>query len=147
MVHIDPALVQLRTRQNAGKTFIFDPVRKKWLVLTPEEYVRQTILAYVVNTLSYPPGVISVEKKIMVGTMSKRFDIVVYDRAHEPWMLIECKSPDVPISENTLRQLLQYQQAMQCNYWVLSNGPQTYCADACDITDIKWLDALPLYQD
>jgi hypothetical protein len=78
--------------------------------------------------------------------MPKRFDIVVYDRDHKPWMLVECKSPDVPVSESTLRQLLQYQQTMQCHYWVLSNGPQTFCADACDVTDVKWLNALPLYK-
>lgn len=78
--------------------------------------------------------------------MPRRFDIVVYDRNHQPWMLIECKAPEVGISEAALHQLLQYQQTIQCPYWVLSNGVETYCANATDIHAINWMEALPVYQ-
>lgn len=77
--------------------------------------------------------------------MAKRFDLVVYDRAHKPWMLVECKAPEVPVTEVTLRQLLQYQQTIQCNYWLLTNGHQTFCANACDPMQIAWLQDLPAY--
>jgi len=145
MITPDYTGIELRLKQNAGKTYVFDPLRKKWLILTPEEHVRQYTIHYLQHILKYPAALISVEKKIMVGNMPKRFDIVVYSRAHKPWMLIECKAPEVMLSENVLRQLLQYQQTIQCSYWVLTNGHQMYCADACDIKNISWLSSLPVY--
>jgi hypothetical protein len=95
--------------------------------------------------MQYPASLIAVEKKIMVGAMGKRFDVVVYSREHKPWLLAECKAPEVAISESTLHQLLQYQRTVQCHYWLLTNGHQTFCADACDATNIKWLNELPAY--
>ena len=124
---------------------MFDPIRKKWIILTPEEHVRQYLIAYLIGTMHYPAAMIAVEKTLKVGAMSKRFDLVVYDRNHKPWMLAECKEPEVPITEQTLHQLLNYQRTLQCNYWLLSNGHQTFCADACDVNRIEWLRALPEY--
>jgi hypothetical protein len=137
--------LKLKPSETEGKALVFDPVRKKWLVLTPEEHVRQYLLHYFINTALYPPGLMAVERKIMNGKMAKRFDIVVYQRNHVPWMLVECKSPDVLITESTLQQLLQYQKTIQCRYWVLTNGHQTFCADAANIHDIRWIAELPFY--
>ena len=141
----DLTSIKLKLRPAADKMTVFDPIRKKWFILTPEEHVRQLMVAYLTGTLKYPPALIAVEKTIKVGAMSKRFDIVVYNRNHLPWMLVECKSPDVPISEKTLHQLLNYQRTMQCRYWLLTNGPQACCADAGDAGNIKWLDLIPPY--
>lgn len=145
MVQADITLAQLRLKQENGRAMVYDPIRKKWLVLTPEEHVRQYFLGFLIQQLQYPVGMIAVERKIVTGNMPKRFDIVVYDRDHKPWMLVECKAPEVPISETTLHQLLQYHNNLQCQYWVLTNGYQTYCADACNTTDIKWIERLPAY--
>ncbi len=145
MVQINFAQVQLKTKQEGIKTLVFDPIRKRWFILTPEEHVRQYLIYYLLHTMNYPAGMLSVEKQILVGGMAKRFDIVIYDREHKPWMLVECKAPEINISENTLHQLLNYQRTAQCNYWLLSNGHQTFCADSCDIHDIKWLTNLPSY--
>lgn len=145
MFSIDISHIQLKLQQAEGKTQVFDPIRKKWLVLTPEEHVRQYVLHYMLGSLGYSPSKIAVERKILSGIMPKRFDIVVYDEAHKPWMLVECKSPDVEITETALHQLLQYQRTMQCRYWVLTNGPVMFCADACDINAIRWLQHLPAY--
>lgn len=145
MISLDFSNCVLRLRKDGDKTTIFDPVRKKWLVLTPEEHVRQYMLAYMVHDLNYPVSLIAVEKAIRVGSMTKRFDIVVYGRDHMPWMLVECKAPEVMISEATLHQLLNYQRTVQCNYWVLTNGHQVFCADACNVQDIKWLLSFPAY--
>jgi hypothetical protein len=135
----------LKLKQENGTTYVWDSLRKKWLVLSPEEHVRQLLLMYLLQKMHYPAGLIAVEKQILVGNMKKRFDIVVYDRMHKPWMLIECKAPEVPLDENTLNQLLQYHQSIQCRYWLLSNGHSHFCADAGDIMNIKWLNELPLY--
>lgn len=145
MISLDFSKVNLRLKQENSKTLVFDPVRRKWLVLTPEEHVRQYMLYYLTGTMAYPPALVAVERKILTGKMAKRFDIVVYDRNHRPWMLIECKAPEIPVTDKTLHQLLQYQQSIQCPYWVLTNGHQTFCANATDISNIIWTDTLPVY--
>ena len=146
MIRPDFSHIQLKLRQTDGKTTIFDPVRKKWLILTPEEHVRQYMIHFLKDVMQYPASLFAVEKTIKVGNVSKRFDIVVYSREHKPWMLVECKAPEIPVSENTLAQLLNYQRTMQCNYWVLTNGHETFCADACNVEQIKWLPSFPGYE-
>lgn len=145
MINIDFTGIELRLKKEEGKTLVFDPVRKKWLVLTPEEHVRQYLLQYYIHTLQYPPSLIAIEKKITVSGMSKRFDITVYNRQHIPWLLTECKAPDVMITEQTLHQLLQYHSSLQCRYWVMSNGHQCFCAEVSENGKVKWLDNLPGY--
>lgn len=145
MISLDLSSIPLKLKKENSKTFVFDEVRKKWLILTPEEHIRQLLLYYLIHTLSYPTALISVEKTIKVVGLNKRFDIVIYDRDHKPWMLVECKAPDVQITEQVLRQLLNYQSTIQSKYWVMSNGHQNYCADATDISKIKWLNDLPSF--
>lgn len=146
MIMLDFSNITLRLKQEAGRTLVFDPIRKKWLVLTPEEHVRQYLLQYMTDVMQYPQALISVEKKILVGGLAKRFDVVIYNRNHEPWMLVECKAPEVMITEAALHQLLQYQRTIQCHYWLLTNGHQTFCADACNPQQINWLQQLPAYE-
>lgn len=145
MISPDFSSIQLKLQQTDGKTRVFDPVRRKWLILTPEEHVRQYMICYLTGVMQYPAALLAVEKTIMVGSLKKRFDIVVYNREHKPWMLVECKEPGVPVSEQTLHQLLNYQGPLQCSYWLLTNGHQTFCADACDKDNIRWLASLPAY--
>lgn len=145
MITADFSGIQLQLRKEDGKTQVYDPIRRKWIILTPEEHVRQYLLQYLIQTLHYPPALIAVEKQLTLGTLTKRFDIVVYNREHKPWLLTECKAPEVMITEATLNQLLQYHNTLQCRYWLLCNGHQLFCADAGYITNIKWLEALPAY--
>ncbi|WP_118975471.1 type I restriction enzyme HsdR N-terminal domain-containing protein [Taibaiella koreensis] len=133
-----------RLRQQDGKRYIFDPIRKKYVLLTPEEWVRQHLLVYFCEVMAYPRGLISVEKEIRVNQLKKRYDIVVYDYDHRPWMLIECKEPAVAVDERTLAQLLRYHSSLQCPYWMLSNGTQHFCAAVQD-HKVSWLDQLPAH--
>lgn len=144
MISIDISGIALRTKNEQGKTYVHDPVRKKWPVLTKEEYVRQVFLHYLVKR-NYPVSMMAVEKVISVGGIKKRFDIVVFDKEHQPWMLVECKEPDTDIHQNALFQLLNYQRTLQTRYWVLTNGHQTFCANAKDIEDVQWMKELPAY--
>jgi hypothetical protein len=147
MIPLDFSGIQLKLREDEnGKLQVFDPVRKNWFFMTPEEHVRQYLLRYLTEGMEYPAGRMAVEKKIFVGKIAKRFDITVYDGDHRPWMLVECKEPEVMISEATLFQLLNYQRTIQCRYWLLTNGHQTFCADAGNIMEIKWLEQLPVYE-
>jgi len=107
-----------------GKDQIFDPFRKIWVVLTPEEWVRQNLLQYLVQTLHYPSSLIAVEKEIKLGELSKRFDIVVY-KNEQAWMIIECKEAKVSLNEKTMEQILQYQQVLTALYLFISNGHET----------------------
>lgn len=145
MIFIPPNNDALRLRQAEQQTQVYDIIRKRWLVLTPEEHVRQILMHHLINAAGYPIGMMAVEKKVQVGTMAKRYDLIVYDRNHHPWLLAECKEPGVEINKETLYQLLNYHRSLQCQYWLLTNGHQTFCADAQNSQQIQWLDALPAY--
>lgn len=113
-----------KIQQVQGKDQVFDPFRKAWIILTPEEWVRQNTLQYLVQTCNYPSSLIAVEKTIQLGELNKRFDIVVY-KEDAPWMIIECKEARVDIGEKTLQQILQYQQVLKATYLIITNGHQT----------------------
>ena len=137
----------LRLKEENQQTLVFDPIRKRWIILTGEEHVRQLLLVHLIDTLRYPPALIAVEKKIIINKKNKRFDIVVYNRStHEPWMLIECKAPEIKLSNATLHQLLDYHNHLQCKYWMITNGHQHFCADATNVQAIKWIEELPAYE-
>ena len=106
------------------KDQIFDPFRKKWVVLTPEEWVRQNILQYLSQVCQYPASLIAVEKSIQLGELIKRFDILIY-KEDKPWMIIECKEANVAINDKTIAQLFQYQQVLEAKYLFASNGHKT----------------------
>ena len=101
---------------------IFDRLRKRWVKLTPEEWVRQNMISMLLEMLSFPSPYISVEKEIQLGDLKKRFDLLVYDKSHSPWMLIECKASTVSLNESTASQLLRYQQVLQAKYLIVANG-------------------------
>jgi hypothetical protein len=106
------------------KDRVFDPFRKIWVLLTPEEWVRQNLLQYLVQVAKYPASLIAVEKEIKLGELAKRFDIVVY-HDEKPWMIIECKEANVALNEKTMHQILQYQQVLTAQYLFISNGHET----------------------
>jgi hypothetical protein len=98
---------------------------------------------YLISQLHYPQNLIATEKTINLGPLKKRFDIVIYNRDHKPWMIIECKAPDVTLSPNTLSQILSYQNTLQATYLVLTNGISTLCGAINADQQIKWLEKLP----
>jgi hypothetical protein len=126
MLEINYPQPSFRLKYQDGKDYLFDPVRKKWLVLTPEEWVRQNFVQYLVQVKNYPLTLLALEKMIMLGELRKRFDILVYDRDHRPWMMIECKSPSVLLDDAVLHQLLRYHIAVPTGLLVITNGDHTY---------------------
>lgn len=114
---------QIETRQ--GREMIFDRLRKKWLVLTREEWVRQNFIRYLTEVMQYPATLIALEKQIRLGELYKRFDILVYDSQHQPWMLVECKAPEVELSEITLHQVLRYHISLPAEFLLITNGSHT----------------------
>ena len=115
----------MRTRIDNGKEQIFCDWRGKWVRLTPEEWVRQQLLHYLVDKMGYPASLIAVEAAIKVGEAQKRCDAVVYQKTMQPLMLVECKAETVPLTQKTLDQALIYNRRLHVPYLLLHNGPQT----------------------
>ena len=116
---------QFRMKMENGKQYIFDAIRKTWLLLTEEEWVRQNFVRYLTSTLKYPSTIIALEKEIALNDLKKRFDILVYDRQHQPWMLVECKEPKVALNEDVLQQVLRYNISVPVQYIIITNGSTT----------------------
>ncbi|MBM3415801.1 MAG: type I restriction enzyme HsdR N-terminal domain-containing protein [Bacteroidetes bacterium] len=115
-----------RIKKETNRELIFDVVRKKWVALTPEEWVRQNFISYLIAVKKYPSSLIAVEKEIQLGELKKRFDILVYDTGHHPWMMVECKSIEVGLDERVLQQLLRYNISVPVQYMVITNGKQCF---------------------
>ncbi len=126
MVVINYPVPGFRIKEEGNKEFIFDSLRKKWLVLTPEEWVRQNFVQYLIQIKKYPAALIALEKEIQVGELKKRFDILVFDTDHQPWMMIECKAGDVKLDEAVLRQVLRYHISVPVQYIIITNGKSAY---------------------
>ena len=112
-------------RTEGEKQFILCAIRKRWMLLTPEEWVRQNTLLYLIETLKYPASLIAVERQLQLGDLQKRFDIVVY-KNEKPFVLIECKEMNVPITQKTLDQVMRYNQHLQAGALVITNGTACY---------------------
>jgi len=119
-------------KTDSGKERIFCIIRKKWLQITPEEWVRQNFLLYLIEVLGYSRSLIAVEKKIKVGELEKRFDIVVYNQQTIPFIVIECKEMNVPLSGETLRQVLRYNIKLDAAFLVVTNGSFSYAFEKKD---------------
>ncbi len=133
-----------KTRTFEGKPQLFDPVRNKWVIFQSEEWVRQNVIKWLMEEKGVPISFISIEKTIQVGELSKRFDILVYDRSHQPWMMIECKAQEIPLDESVLMQVLRYNLAIPVPYVVITNGNICFAAEKSQGTE-KWLSALPAF--
>lgn len=116
---------QFRMKNEKGKQYIFDTIRKIWLLLTEEEWVRQNFVNYLITKLNYPSTVIALEKEFLLNDLKKRFDILVYDKDHKPWMLVECKEPKLGLNEDVLQQVLRYNISVPVEYIVITNGNTT----------------------
>jgi len=115
-----------RFKEENGQEMIFDFIRKQWLLLNEEEWVRQNFIQFLVQEIKYPLELIAVEKEIQLGELKKRFDILVYDSDHKPWMLIECKAAEINLDEKVLHQVLRYNISIPANFLVITNGQFTY---------------------
>jgi len=138
----------LRFRSEKGKKQIWDPIRKKWLVTTPEELVRQLMILYLVEACHYPANLIQQERKLVVHKKVRRFDLLAANRLGDPMLLVECKSPEVRMSEATLRQISAYNLVLRVPFLLITNGKSTYC-HRLDDTGQGWIpmDRVPDFQE
>ena len=114
-------------KHSDGNSFIFDPVRKKFVLLTPEEWVRQHFVHYLTAHLAYPKSLISIERGLHYNQLQKRTDLRVYSSEGNPLVLVECKAADVKICAETVKQASVYNQTLKAPYVMLTNGLEHYC--------------------
>ncbi|ANE50263.1 restriction endonuclease subunit R [Flavisolibacter tropicus] len=116
---------QFNLKKEGDRSYIFCLIRKQWLLLTEEEWVRQNFINYLISVVNYPASLIAVEKELLLNGMKKRFDILVYNTSHQPWLLVECKAPHVSLSEDVLQQALRYNISVPVLYIIITNGTNT----------------------
>ena len=134
-----------RLKREKEVEFIFDVIRKQWLVLNEEEWVRQNFIQYLIQTLHYPAAFIAIEKEIMLGELKKRFDILVYDKDHKPWMMIECKATAIDLNDAALHQVLRYHISVPVSFLIITNGHTTFGWEKIE-PHLKLIQQMPLWK-
>ena len=127
---------------------IFDIVRKKYVRLSPEEWVRQHMIHYLVHDKHVPLSLTAIEKSVMVNRLQRRFDILVYSKKHLPLLLVECKAPEIAINQEVFDQAARYNLSLNAGYFVLTNGLNTYCCKLDHQNErYHFLEELPFYEN
>jgi len=139
---------QFRLQKNSdGKTEIFDAIRKRFYILTPEEWVRQNFIQYLIHEKQFPASLMSIEKGLKLNGMTKRTDIVQYNREGQPKLIVECKAPSIKLSQDTFDQAARYNLTLQVDYLIITNGLEHY---ACKMNyanhKIHFLKELPNFE-
>lgn len=136
----------VKTKHDAGGHSVFDPIRKKWVALTPEEWVRQHLINHLLIDLHCPIGMVGVEVPLSLNGLSKRADLVVFGPSGRPVALVECKAPEVAVNQRTFEQAARYNSVLKVRYLLVSNGHTHFC---CTVDHqrgaVEFLPALPPY--
>lgn len=135
---------RLQLKTEGGQRWLFDPIRRKWVVLQPEEMVRQLLLWYLIESKGYNKNRLAVERGLEINGMAKRCDILIYDTTMKPLLLVECKAPQVQITQSVFRQIATYNLPLQVPYLLVSNGPVSYCCEMnYERSDFTFLKDIP----
>ena len=136
--------IDLRIRNREGKQEVFDQIRRKYVRLTEEEWVRQHFLHFLINQKNVPPSLIAVETTIRYNNLTKRCDIVVYNRNGKPVLVVECKAPEIAISQDVFNQVAMYNMTLKVKFLVVSNGMEHYsCAIDHEKVSYRFLKDIP----
>lgn len=137
---------QFKLKSSENKQLIFDKIRKKYVVLTPEEWVRQHLVNYLITEKKYPIQLIAVEKQLVLNGRKKRFDVLIYNSLGLPFVIIECKAPSVKITQKTFDQIVSYNMHFDAQYLILSNGINHYsCTLNNENKSYDFLKEIPTY--
>lgn len=135
-----------KLKSDGNRYLILDELRKKYILLTPEEWVRQHIIQYLINFKNYPKGLISLEKGLRLNDLLKRTDVLVFDSNTEPLLLIECKAPEVKISQDVFDQAARYNSVYKVKYILITNGLEHFCAEIeHSSSSYKFLNDIPSF--
>tara|TARA_B100001559_G_scaffold129658_1_gene109023 strand:- start:2134 stop:2580 length:447 start_codon:yes stop_codon:yes gene_type:complete len=126
MYKLNFPLYQIPIKNKENKTLVFDSIRKKWLKLVPEEWVRLNCIEFLINEKKISRSLISVEKEFKLNNLKKRFDIVVFNKKGEIYLLVECKAPNIKISQSVFNQITKYNLVLKSKFLMISNGINHY---------------------
>ena len=136
-----------RFKNKENKALIFDEIRKKFIVLKPEEWVRQHCIKFLIEEKKYPKALINVEKSIKINNLIKRYDIVIYNSDGSIYLVVECKSPKIKISQDTFDQIARYNLALNASYLMVTNGlNHYYCNIDFEKESYNFLKEIPSYK-
>jgi Type I restriction enzyme R protein N terminus (HSDR_N) len=133
-----------RFKNSENKVSIFDPIRKKFIILTPEEWVRQHVVEFLIQEKKYPKSYVNVEKLLKINDLNKRYDVVVFNPDGTIFLLVECKAPEIKISQTTFDQIARYNMVLKSNYLMVTNGLNHYFCEMDFVQNkYKFLQQLP----
>ena len=136
-----------RFKNKENKALIFDVIRKKFIVLKPEEWVRQHCLKLLIEDKKYPKALINVEKSLKINNLTKRYDIVIYDSDGSIYLIVECKSPKIKISQDAFDQIARYNLTLKASYLMVTNGlNHYYCNIDLKNESYNFLKEIPSYK-
>lgn len=137
-----------KIKSDGAKQYIFDKLRKKYVVLSPEEWVRQNFTWFLIEERGYSPGRIVLEKSLKFNKLIKRCDILIYNQRLEPVVMVECKAPEVKINPGVFDQIAVYNLTFKVEYLIVTNGLNHYCARIdFQKEEVKFLKDIPSYND
>jgi hypothetical protein len=146
MVALNLPPFDCKIKQVEGKPYIFDSLRRKYVRLSPEEWVRQHIVNLLLTHYAYPKALIRAEGGLILNQTQKRTDVVVFDRQGQPFLVVECKAPHIPLTQSVFDQIARYNHVHKAPYLVISNGLTHYCCGIDHTTaDIQFLDDFPAF--
>lgn len=136
-----------RFKNSENKVSIFDTIRKKFIILQPEEWVRQHCVHYLLQVKKYPHALINVEKELSINRLKKRYDIIVYEPQGDVHLIVECKAPHIKINQDTFDQIARYNLALNATYLMVTNGLQHYyCQMDFEAKNYMFLKDIPEYK-
>jgi type I site-specific restriction-modification system R (restriction) subunit len=146
MFALNLPVFEYKIRQQEGKSKIFDPLRHKFVALTPEEWVRQHFVNYLIKDRNFPAGRLSNECNIHLNGLKRRCDTVLYDEYLKPLVIIEYKAPEIQITQTVFNQIATYNMALKVKYLIVSNGLKHYCCRMdYENQKVEYLEMIPNY--
>lgn len=137
-----------KIKSEKGRNFIFDPFRKKFVRLTPEEWVRMNFAMYLVEERAFPAGRMVIEQSLKLNQLIKRCDILVFNREMDPLVMVECKAPAIKINKMVFDQISAYNLRFKVKFLIVTNGMENYfCRIHFDTKQVEFLDSIPTYSE
>ena len=147
MQNLNLPTYNFKLKNSENKTLIFDSIRKKYLVLTSEEWVRQHFVKYLIDQKKYPTTLIALEKQLIINNRKKRTDILIFDANGTPNIIVECKAPSIKITQETFDQIARYNLKLKANYLIVTNGlKHFYCKMDFENETYIFLEDIPDYK-
>lgn len=146
MIPLNLPAFDYKLKKEAGRNYILDLIRRKYVVLTPEEWVRQHFVHFLIDEKNYPKSLFKVESGLKFNNLQKRSDILVHNRQGNPWMLIECKAPDIKLTQKAFNQVAVYNMSIGAEYLAITNGMVHFvCRAAMHGQEAKFLEEWPAF--